>query len=217
MTALHHFYHVYADGDWHTPVRDHFDALTRFGLLNQLTSLHLGFVGTRENIGAVHEALASYTYETVAESREGWEQETLQPLWEFTQYATGLVSYAHTKGSANFAEINNAWRRSMEYYCYVDWQKPAAALTANKYIAGCHWHCGGPSSIPGFGTGGMFGGNYWWTRCELLRRNVPPGRESRYAAEHWLGQLSEVMPITTKTICDLNPTAINYMYLHDKW
>jgi hypothetical protein len=55
----------------------------------------------------------------------------------------------------------------------------------------------------------MFGGNFWWARADLVRLNPPPDRDSRYHAEHWLGQLSEVTPlIPGETICDLNPNAI---------
>lgn len=217
MTGLHHFYHVYADGAWETPVAEHFEALKRGGLFDRLTTLHIGFVGSRDNIRHVQDTLTAYTYEVCAEAETGWEQVTLDPLFDFVQYADGLVSYAHTKGAANYADINNAWRRSMEWYCFIDWQQPVTALQQGKFISGCHWHRGGPSSIPGYGTGGMFGGNYWWTRCDLLRQNVRPGHESRFAAEHWLGQLSEVMPITSHTIRDLNPTGITYSSLKTDW
>jgi hypothetical protein len=214
---LHSFYHVYADGDWRTPVIEHFDALTRTGLLKKLTSLHVGFVGSPANVKAVRDVLDGYDYECCAEAETGWEQVTLRPLWEFTQDHEGLVSYAHTKGAANFNPINDPWRRSMEWYCFVNWGRPVDALHEGKYIAGCHWICGGPSPIRGFGTGGMFGGNYWWTRCDLLRQNTPPGMQSRYAAEHWLGQLSQIMPLVPATIYDMNPTTITPSTLHSVW
>lgn len=207
VPELAHFYHVYAAGDWAQPVTEHCDALVRFGLYDELTSLHVGFVGSPEQIAAARATLDVLVpkYQVCAESPDGWEQETLDPLYRFVQDHDGYVSYAHTKGASRRNAIDATWRRMMTYHCIVDWQTPVTALDEGKAIAGCYWIRGGPSSIPGFGHGGMFGGNFWWTRCDLLRRGLPPGRESRHAAEHWLGQLSEVTPITADTICELEP------------
>lgn len=218
--SMSHWYHVFADGAWQQPVTDHCEALVRYGLAAELDSVHVGYVGTPENIAAAHCTIEHYLpgYRRCAESASGWEQETLDPLYDWVQDHDGLVSYAHTKGAANYAPINDGWRRDMEHHCVVEWRQPVEALTGcGMSIAGAHWYQGGPSSVPGFGTGGMFGGNYWWTRADLLRRNVPPGRESRFAAEHWLGQLSEVMPITAETICDLCPGRIEDQQFHTTW
>lgn len=219
-TPLHHWYHVYADGNWAAPVTDHCNALREYGLYDQLTSFHIGFVGTPENVAAVRSTLDVLTpdYEICATSFNGWEQETLREMYKYVQVADGYISYAHTKGAANYAPINDAWRRSMEYYNFVCWECPVQALDEGKSIVGCHWFTGGPASNPAFGTGGMFGGNYWWTKAELLRQNVPPDESNRHAAEHWLGQLSEVMPITPETIYDMNPTTmISYENLRSSW
>lgn len=209
--SIAHFYHCFADGNWQTPVTDHFEALTRYGLADVLTSVHVGYVGSPENIAAAHCTVEHYVpgYTRCAEAPTGFEQETLEPMWKWVQDHDGLVSYAHTKGASRNDPIDKPWRRAMEYHNFVDWRRPLVALLFGKSIAGCHWHRGGPSSIEGYGTGGMFGGNYFWTHAELLRQNVPPGRESRFAAEHWLGQLSEVMPITAETIEDLHPGMIH--------
>lgn len=212
---LSHFYHVYADGDWPQAVTEHCLALTRTGLMKELGSWFVGFVGTDENVKAVRCTLdvLAPRYEVCAHELSGFEQVTLDQVYAFVQDHDGLISYAHTKGAAFYNPVNEGWRRSMEYHNFVDWRTPVAALESGKTIAGCHWMNGGPSSIPGYGHGGMFGGNYWWTHCDKLRLNVPPGHESRFAAEHWLGQLSEVMPITPETICDLNtqPITVGYM------
>jgi hypothetical protein len=96
----------------------------------------------------------------------------------------------------------------MTYHTIVDWQRPVKALTDGYSIAGSHWFQGGPSSVEGYGHGGMFGGNFWWTHCELLRQIGPPDTDSRHHAEHWLGQLSEVTPLIGSTIFDLNTSPI---------
>lgn len=198
---------------------DHCEAITRSGLYDRLDSFHVGFVGTPENVAAVRCTLDVLApgYEVCADVRSGWEQETLHPLWEHCHDHGGYVAYAHTKGAANYDPINDPWRRSMTWHCFVDWEKPVAALDQGRSVAGCHWIAGGPSSVPGYGTGGMFGGNFWWARCELAAQNVAPGRLSRYEAEHWLGQLSEVTPLTADTICDLNPNPIAPHHLRSEW
>lgn len=216
---IHHFYHCFAAGNWAQAVTEHCDALTRFGLYDVLDTLQVGFVGTDAEIDAVRSTLDVLVprWQECGRAEAGWEQVTLEPLHAFVQDHDGLVSYGHTKGASRSNPIDQPWRRAMIYHNFVDWRRPVVALMLGKSIAGCHWHKGGPSSIPGFGTGGMYGGNFWWTRAELLRQNVPPGRESRFAAEHWLGQLSEVMPITSETIEDLHPGMIDDLASVPAW
>ncbi len=170
-------------------------------------------------------------YLTCAETISGFEQETLDPLYDFAQSHDGYVLYTHTKGASRNEPIDTPWRRAMEWYNVVDWHTPIAALDAGATIAGCHWIRGNPEierlveawknrelNPPGLdGVGGMFGGNFWWTKLELLRRNCRPTRRSRMDAEHWLGQLSEVMPIHADTICDLNPRPITRECLEVPW
>lgn len=200
-----HAYHVYAAGNWAQPVTEHCRALVDYGLYDELDTFMVGFVGTDEQIASARSTLDALTpnYQVAGTAATGWEQVTLNPLYEFVQDHDGPVSYAHTKGASRRDPVDLPWRRMMEYHNFVTWWRPVAALAAGAAIAGCYWVQGGPSSKPGFGHGGMFGGNYWWTTTELLRRNAPPGMESRFAAEHWLGQLSEVTPLTDETICNL--------------
>lgn len=216
---LHMWFHCYADGAWQTPTYEFLDALCRFGLGDKLAQLHVGFVGSPENIDAATDAIfvACGDIDIVATAPSGWEQETLEPLWNWTQDHDGLVGYAHTKGASRNDPIDPMWRRAMLYYNVVEWRRPVDALVGGKSIAGCHWHPGGPSSVEGFGTGGMFGGNFWWTRAELLRRNVAPGKANRFEAEHWLGQLSEVTPLTPETIEDLHPNMIPQLATVPAW
>lgn len=219
MSQLHHFFHCFAAGNWEQPVTEHCRALTEFGLYDELDTLMVGFVGSPDQIKAARCTLDVLVpkYQVCAEAETGWEQVTLDLLYQFVLDHEGLVSYGHTKGASRNNAIDATWRRSMTYHCFVDWQRPVAALEAGKSIVGCHWIEGGPSSVPGFGHGGMMGGNFWWTHADLLRRNVPPSHESRHAAEHWLGQLSEVTPLTAATIGDLNPGVIGDLDNLPEW
>jgi hypothetical protein len=231
---LHHFFHVYADGKWQQPVAEHIDALEDGGLMVQLLTMHVGLVGQPGNVAAVHQYLANrgVTYGTCAVAETGYEQVTLDPLYQFARTTGGYVLYTHTKGASRDDKIDTPWRRSMEFYNVVDWTRPVAALDAGATIAGCHWIRGNPEierlaeawknrelNPPGHdAVGGMFGGNFWWANLDAVRRNCPPSHESRFAAEHWLGQLSEVMPIIAPaTICDLNPHPITREFLTVPW
>jgi hypothetical protein len=211
---LAHFYHVYADGNWAPMVHEHCGALRRYGLYDALDVWAVGFVGTPDNIAAARATLDGLApgYEVVATSSEGWEQETLNPLWKWCRRRrakgprAALVGYGHTKGASRNDPIDQPWRRAMTYHNFVNWQRPVEALQNGTSIAGCYWHTGGPSSREGYGVGGMFGGNFWWTRADLLRQSPAPGMISRHYAEHWLGQLCEVTPlIPGETILDLSP------------
>lgn len=204
MTA--HFYHVYAAGNWPQIVTEHCHALTDYGLYDELDTFMVGFVGSDEQIAAVRCTLDVLVpkYEVCATAATGWEQVTLNPLYRFVQDHDGPISYAHTKGSSRNDPVDEPWRRTMEYHCFVNWQRPVEAVRSGDVIAGCYWLAGATPSgagvrwkngVPtgGIGPGGIFGGNFWWTTCELLRRNMPPDDTSRHAAEHWLGQL---LPLT---------------------
>lgn len=199
---MHHFYHVYAAGNWQQPLIEHCHALTEYGLYNELDTFMVGFVGNDEQVKEARCVLDELTpnYQVCAIADEGWEQVTLNPLYEFVQNHAGPVSYAHTKGSSRNDPIDIPWRRMMEYHCFVDWRTPVAVVESGDAIAGCYWLPGATptgegvrwvNGVPsgGIGPGGIFGGNFWWTTCELLRRNLPPDCSSRHAAEHWLGQL----------------------------
>lgn len=212
MTEIHAFFHIYADGQWGDPVRDYFHALLNYGLYEQLTSLNIGFVGCRDNIERVKTYLRTLpiTFNIVAESQFGWEQETIIPMWEFSKTHEGLLTYAHSKGAAFQKDISQPWRRSMLYYNIVNWRTPVDLLLKDgKKIAGCHWIAAAPSiTNESWGFSGMFGGTFWWTKCEVLRENVSPTLRSRLDAEHWIGQLSEVMDLSSHYIADLNPRPI---------
>lgn len=212
MTELHCFYHCFADGFWKEPTEDYFRALLKHGLYENLSSLNIGFMGCRDNIERVETYLRTLPieYNVVARSPDKWEQATLIPMWEWCQDHEGYVSYAHSKGAGFQKDISTPWRRSMFYYNLVQWHTPVALLDEGKKIVGCHWM---PAALsitdPSWGYSGMFGGTVWWTKAELLRQNVRPTLRSRLDAEHWIGQLSEVMDLSpTPFIGDLNSRPI---------
>lgn len=215
---LHHFYHIYADGEWLEPVTDHIIALRRRKFEEQLKTIRIGLVGKQHNRDAVKALLDSegLKYIVVDEQEEGWEQVTLEHVYAFSKENDGIVIYSHSKGAANPSQINTSWRRSMEYHNFVFWEKPYWALLNGMYLAGCHWLTVSPNTED---ENQFYGGTYWWARCDALRLNEPLGYLNRYFAEHWIGQLRRVLPLkVNETILDMSiDTPIAIGYLQDNW
>lgn len=208
MTELHAWFHVYADGNWRPALDDYLDALQRFGLHDALTELHIGFHGCPDNIERVETylRLIGLTYTVEAREDSGWEQVTLSVLHEWCQSHDGYVSYAHTKGAGFDRPIQEAWRRGMLFNMIVRWEACVAHLDAGAKVVGSHYRRAEPSiTDPAWGWSGMFCGNFWWTKADVLRLNVPPTYRSRLDAEHWLFQLTEVMDVSEGFVVDLNP------------
>lgn len=207
IPPLHHFYHIYADGKWQTPVSNHISALRQTKLEENLSSINIGFVGSPENISEAKEFLNqnNLDYVVVAEEPSGWEQVTLIPLHDFIQSHDGLVSYAHTKGAAHENPINDPWRLHMEYHNFVNWQLPVNALISGKLIAGCHWFETYQAQSPA----PFYGGTFWWARIDALRQNEPPSCLARHDAEYWIGMLyKKFQLIKNETILDMSPNTL---------
>jgi len=191
--AITHFYHVYADGHWREPVKEHVDALIRYGLADQMLYMYVGFVGTRQNC----EEAASYiadrgilVYPLDAEP-EGWEQVTMKYIPQLMD--AGPVLYAHTKGAYDPSPINIKWRKSMTYHSVVTWERAVNALVDEDYdTAGSHW-------LTADDGRSFYGGTFWWANPDYIRRLPPLEYDSRWSAEHWIGQASP------NKVFDLNP------------
>jgi hypothetical protein len=64
MTPINHYYHIYADGAWEGPVREHTDALRVSGLQDYPSfRLHIGLVGSKENVQRVRDYLGKRNLE----------------------------------------------------------------------------------------------------------------------------------------------------------
>lgn len=200
---LYNFYHIYADGKWLIPLREYLKALSKSGLKNRLEGLYIGIMGTDFNRFQVESFLKVYcyfynlTYTIVAHSHIGWEQTTLDKLYEFSLNHEGYVLYAHTKGASNNSEPNPSWRKSMTYFNVMKWEETIDKLK-NYQAVGCHWIL--PEDVPV--NGYYFAGNFWWAHLSLIRTLDRPLRNVRYEAELWLGNKYHTDPFA---IYDLNP------------
>lgn len=190
---MHHYYHVYADGQWRDPLREHVEALNSSDLVSRLNGISIGIVGSPDNREQVRRVLqAKGLHESVVvEADEGWEQVTLNHMLDFVKgidRPSGWVFYAHTKGAANPTHINIAWRKSMTYHNMIRFDNVEQHFNNMEVDAiGCHWV-----------NDAIFGGNYWWARVPYLATLQPPLEDNRWRAEEWLGS-------GKPRIIDINP------------
>lgn len=187
---LHHFYHVYADGDCETPIREHIRALKESGLYDALTTFAIGFVGSQQKRDEAKHCIGTLgvKFTIAAESDYGWEQVTQIPMWEFSKENEGLMLYAHTKGASDRSEVNERWRRSMIYWNVVRWNDAKEILSSGYASAyGCHW-IQPTLNMPEHTMGNfMFAGTFFWMRCEVLARHPKPALTHRWEAEGFCG------------------------------
>jgi hypothetical protein len=187
---INHFYHIYADGQWQDPVDEHINALKEYELIDSINSFNIGMVGSETNRELVKHKLQEYDvdFSVVAEENSGWEQVTMNKLYEFSQTNEGLIFYAHTKGSHDPSQINLAWRKSMCYFNVVKWKDiPNYFQDYDVDTIGCHW-C----------KNSFWGGTYWWAQASYVSSLGYPLNDDRWQAELWIGQGSP-------KVIDLNP------------
>lgn len=183
MNSIHHFYHIYADGDWTIPVQEHADALRKSKLQDYPGfSFHVGIVGNEENANRVRDYLDrnKTVWALAGWQHEGWEQLTLSALAADCQHADGLAFYGHTKGAHAPSRFNTEWRQRMTHFNVTRWKDAVTALQTHDAY-GCHW-----MELEG---NWIFGGNFWWTHMRHLRFLEPPKLEDRWRAEEWVGHL----------------------------
>lgn len=186
---LHHYYHIYADGQCETPIREHIRALKESGLYDALRTMAIGVVGSKQKRDEVIHCLNTLDidFEIAAESDSGWEQETQIPMWEFSKQHDGLVLYAHTKGASNPSDVNIRWRRSMIYWNVIRWKLAVDKLTDHDAY-GCHWIQPLLEGMPEHKQGNfMFAGTFFWLKCEVMRRFPRPALTHRHEAEGFVG------------------------------
>lgn len=181
---LGHYYHVYADGRWHTPVAQHVEALRTSGLLDELEFFRIGIVGSDTNRREVKETLPFA--EVVAEAEDGWEQHTLNELydWALTVPVPHSVLYAHTKGAWSGGELAYLWRVSMTHDTVDNWREVVALLATHDAV-GPFWM--DSDRHEHLEHKFFFGGNFWWANTHYLRKLPPLRWEHRFQAEGWVG------------------------------
>jgi hypothetical protein len=186
VTRLTHFFHAYADGNFSTPIREHFTAAREAGLLGALDSVRVGLVGSAENRARVLALLddLSVPVMVVATAETGWEQVTLRMLHKFAKQDDGKIFYAHTKGASSRDKVAHPWRVSMIHDTVTRWRECVEALD-NLDTAGPFWLKSEREEHVDHKH--FFAGNFWWARSDYVARLPALKNEHRFQAEGWIG------------------------------
>lgn len=216
---IHHFYHIYSDGNWYKPTFDHIKSLKESQLYYNLKNFKVGIVGREFTRKRVKQYLDSQNinYSICTERKEGWEQETLDELYEFSKKNNGCVFYAHTKNAVNTTDLHVKWRIAMTHYNINKWKDNISLLHSGYQAVGCHYLNSGNVLVST--PSGFFAGNFWWTHLKYIREFPnPPLRISRYDAEGWIGNLKPLIDENKEHFkiydyCPWHPGEMEYEYI----
>lgn len=175
---LKHYYHIYAGGAWVNPVTEHLSAMVDSGLAEHLDEFNVGIVGPKANREQVIKYLteSACEFNVVVESEKGWEQETLDKLYEASVSSPPFkVLYAHTKGAAHPSQVATTWRQDMTEGVVGFWET-AVELLDDHDAVGIIW----------LRDRKIFGGNFWWANSSFISELGYPHRNTRFGAEDWL-------------------------------
>lgn len=177
-----HFYHVWADGRWSTPVAEHCKALILSAFEGPVTVGIVGGKFSREDVW--RRVCRSLSPAGLLEAQHGFEALTINAVRDYAQEHDGAVMYAHTKGAWTVSPFRDRWRRAMCLRVVSRWRQNVAYLEDHDAV-GCHWLSA--RAFPGAINTPFFGGNYWMATCEYLRTLPECGDENRFDAECWIG------------------------------
>lgn len=216
---IYHFYHIWADGEWHLPVKEHIEFLKQTQLINVISSFEIGIIGKRNNRLRVKEFLweNDIKFNICVEKDLGFEHETLDKIVEFPE-EDGYILYAHTKGSFNNKDFEHGWRRDMSKKLITNWKecvvhlKTHAAVCYSYSVANLSFLFVELENLVSnctilFSKGtirfpyGSFDGNFWWSHLRYIKllEKVPRLNDPTYAlsqrrfAENWTRNLCNVV------------------------
>lgn len=180
MVSVAHVYHVYVNGNWIDPVREHVLAMTRAELWRHCR-IYIGFVGNKpERQRAADYITKFFSFATIVETDSGWEQETMRHIPEIAKDHSQLF-YAHTKGAVMTSENQHSWRQTMTYYNVLQWRTMLSELQHHD-LAGIWWIPKEVHPAP------HFQGNFWWANTNYLLTLPEIENSNRWQAELWVGQ-----------------------------
>ena len=203
---LWHFYHAYArknhENVWLPIVEEHVNILHSSGIASRLDKTYIGVVGSTsdaEKISALFRA-KNIEHEICLLADCGWEQVTLNKLYEFSLDNDGYVLYAHTKGAAHPTGVRDYHRRTMNEHLIGSWSKNVDLLSSGFCATGVFFLEGSPESaceerIPKESNPniklyrGFFAGNFWWCNLRFIKKMGNPSMENRIKAEAWMNNL----------------------------
>lgn len=236
IMKLWHFYHVYAsesieENVWFSIVSEHVNTLCSSGLASKLSKTYIGVVGSVSNakkVSAIFEK-QSVEHEVCAISEHGWEQVTLNKLYEFSLNNDGYVLYAHTKGAFHQTEERNTHRKIVNKNLIGEWSEHIKLLSMGFCASGLFFLRGSPEE-PFVGNNeksilretnpnikryrGFFAGNFWWCNLIFIKKMGYPSTENRYKAEGWINNLYDSIDSDKYMVYDMLPGKLHDLGLN---
>jgi hypothetical protein len=193
---LLHVYHLWLGGTWEAILHEHLDALIFSGLLEQLRFVCVGFVGEPQDITRAKTIFIerNVPFITLTCCSKGFEQETMCKIQKLISKRPDdtCVLYAHDKGAFAGSRGRQSWRRAMTKHNIFEWQEclklleGADAVGIHLLSHECYPRSYHKDAAP------SFGGTFWWAKVKHLKTLGPLRYDSRFDAEHWIGQREDV-------------------------
>ena len=224
---LWHFYHACAHEDieeevWTSIVNEHVNSLYSSGLALKLSKTYIGVVGSENNAKKISEIFEAkgIEHEICDISKDGWEQVTLNKLYEFSLNNDGYVLYTHTKGAFHQSNERNLHRQIMNENLIDGWSRNVDLLSSGFCATGLFFLRGSPEE-PFVDNGenpepvetnpnikrhcGFFAGNFWWSNLAFIKDMEYPSMENRFKAEAWMNNLYDSVKGSKYMVYDLMP------------
>ena len=227
---LWHFYHAYAQENkediWLPIVEEHVNALRSSGIASKLNKTYIGVVGSEssaEKISKIFRA-KGIDNEICAIKSSGWEQITLNKLYEFSLKNDGYVLYTHTKGAGYPDGGRDYHRRVMNEHLIGRWSKNVDLLSSGFCAAGVFFLPGSPENFYEGGVikeldpnvkryRGFFAGNFWWCNLEFIKKMGYPSMENRIKAEGWMNNLYDSTDISKYMVYEIPTGESNQVFI----
>jgi hypothetical protein len=225
---LWHFYHAYAQENeediWLPIVTDHVNALHSSGITSKLNKTYIGVVGSENSAEKISTMFSAkgVNNEICAISDRGWEQLTLNKLYEFSLKNDGYVLYTHTKGAFYQSKGRDNQRIVMNKHLIERWSENIDLLSQGYCATGIFFLRGSPYSdhskecTPMDNTTetkhylGFFAGNFWWCNLDFIKEMGYPSMEDRIKAESWMNNLYYSTDSSKYMVYDLLPGKFSY-------
>jgi hypothetical protein len=225
---LWHFYHAYAQENqediWLPIVEEHVNILDSSGIASKLNKTYIGVVGVKssaDKISAIFKA-KGIEHEICAVNDSGWEQVTLNKLYEFSLSNDGYVLYAHTKGAFYPTKVRDSHRRTMSEHLIGRWTENVDLLSKGFCATGLFFLKGSPEPKVKKPDGsvpkeihpnikryrGFFAGNFWWCNLDFIKRMGYPSMENRIKAEGWMNNLYDSTDSFQYMVYDMLPNKL---------
>lgn len=188
IPKIYGFMHIACMNHWREVVRSQIWKIKESGLLDATSKIFWGVLGEPDDLLFDPTFMSKVEVFHRSPNLEEFEFPTIGKLADVCRSEDCLVWYIHTKGVSYPDKRCENWRNFMEWFALQNWKDCAKAL--EDHDAAGSWY-----------YGGVFRGNFWWTKSSHVRYLVHPGELppcGRGGAEVWIMRLTRKYPFKVK-------------------